>query len=115
MAALPSGIKLFRLCFYIVDLKWDEISSILENEIYTHESRGIPVIAYNWILLYTHGQSYEKKRGGINRKNKPPYHIIATKKNRAIIKQWATQYANKTKIVLGEPDETHKPKKNRIR
>jgi hypothetical protein len=46
------------------------------------------MIKYKWLLIYTYGESYEKRRGGINRKNKPPYHIIATKKNKEIIAQY---------------------------
>lgn len=77
-----SGIKIYILFFLIANLKWDNITDIREEKILQDPRYGGTY--YNWLVIRTDCKQQPKRRGR-NSKNKPPWHIIATKRNREII------------------------------
>jgi glucan phosphoethanolaminetransferase (alkaline phosphatase superfamily) len=78
------GIIIRGLFYTIAKIRWADINKIEERSIVTYDNR-IPVLL-KWFIIYIKKQKNVKfKRGGINKKNKAPWYIIATKKNREII------------------------------
>lgn len=82
------GICIRNIFCTIAKAKWSGIYSITKQKLVTHESRGS--ISFNWLVIRSDKKDRVRGRGGENKRNRPPWYIIATKKNIAAIEKFCT-------------------------
>lgn len=81
-----SGIKIRGVFYKIADIKWDEIYSIKKESLVTYDNRTN--VSLMWLVIRLNMNDSIIGRAGKNRRNKPPFYIIASKKNINIIGQY---------------------------
>lgn len=83
-----NGITIRGLFYRIAKIKWEDIAVITCEKIVTYDNRTN--VFLSWLVVKCDKSEYVKGRAGRNRRNKSPWCIAATKRNKAIIGQYFT-------------------------
>ncbi len=81
-----NGITIRGLFYRIVKIQWNEISEITCEKIVTYDNRTNVLLS--WLLIKRDKTDFVKGRAGRNKRNKSPWCIIATKRNKEIISKF---------------------------
>ena len=82
---------IIKCCFVtIAKIKWSEIYNMIDETVLTdYSSNGLHSYV-RWFIIFTDKKNREIKPGTVfnNRRNKPPYMIVASKRNRKTINEF---------------------------
>lgn len=80
------GIIIRGLFYRIVKIQWNEIAEITCEKIVTYDNRTNVLLS--WLLIKRDKAEFVKGRAGRNKRNKSPWCIIATERNKEIISRF---------------------------
>lgn len=81
-----NGITIRGLFYRIAKIRWDEIAEITCKKVVTYDNRTNVLLS--WLLIKRDKTEYVKGLAGSNKRNKSPWCIIATKRNKEIISKF---------------------------